>query len=266
MTNRLKTGIAEFDEMLGGGFLEGDAVMLAGGPGTGKTNLALEYLMAGIASGQPGIYLSFEELPDQIYRDAMTFGWDLKKMEKEDKLRVMCTSPELLLGGTDAAELLADPIKEIKARRIVIDSLSHLSMFVKGDDMRKETYRLMRYFKTKDLSSVLIWESPQTQGQSFAVSDAGLSFIVDTMVLLRYVEIDSDVRKAITVLKMRGSAHDKRLREYEITQRGIEILAPFGGLEGITTGTARRVSKSIDDLIRKFDETIPENGAGEERK
>jgi circadian clock protein KaiC len=260
MSNRLKTGIAEFDQMLGGGFLEGDAVMLAGGPGTGKTNISLEYLIAGIAVGQPGIYLSFEEMPDQIYRDAENFGWDLRKMEKENQLRVLCTSPEVLLGGSDAAELLAEPIREIKARRIVIDSLSHLSMFVKGEDIRKETYRLMRYFKTKDLSSILIWESPQTQGQSFAVADAGLSFIVDTIILLRFVEIDSSIKKAITVLKMRGSAHDTRLMQYEITQEGVKILAPFGGFEGITTGMARKVSKSIDDLIKKFDETMPENG------
>src|ERR1700722_1133490 len=114
MANRLKTGIAEFDQMLGGGFLEGDAVMLAGGPGTGKTNISLEYLIAGIAVGQPGIYLSFEEMPDQIYRDAENFGWDLRKLEKENKLRVLCTSPEVLLGGSDAAELLAEPIMEIK--------------------------------------------------------------------------------------------------------------------------------------------------------
>jgi circadian clock protein KaiC len=265
MPDRLKTGIAELDEMLGGGFLQGDAVMLAGGPGTGKTNLALEYLMAGVASGQSGIYLSFEELPEQIYRDAANFGWDLRSMENENKLRVMCTSPEVVLAGSGAAELLADSINEIKARRIVVDSLSHLSMFVKGDDIRKETYRLMRYFKTKNLSSILIWESPQTQGQSFAVADAGLSFIVDAIILLRFVEIDSNIRNAITVLKLRGSAHDKRLREYEITQEGIKILAPFGGFEGITTGMARKVSNSIDDLIKKFDETMPENSGGNKK-
>src|SRR5439155_1380370 len=84
----------ELDEMLRGGFMDKDAVMVAGSAGTGKTTLALEYLVNGATQfGEPGIYLTFEQLPDQIYRDAENFGWDLRKLETENKLRVVCTSP-----------------------------------------------------------------------------------------------------------------------------------------------------------------------------
>jgi circadian clock protein KaiC len=236
---RVKTGIGELDEMLKGGFMPGDAVMLAGSAGTGKTTLALQYLVNGVKLGEPGMYVTFEELPDQIYRDAKNFGWDLRMMEEENKLRVICTSPSLLLESDDDS-LLDDALRDVQPRRLVIDSLSHLEMFVKKDDMRKEAYRLVRYLKTRGVSSLLLWESPQISGSTFTATDVGLSFLVDCIVALKPVEIESSLRKALVVLKMRGSDHDKRLREFEITQHGVAISAPFTQYEGLMSGSPRR--------------------------
>src|SRR5438132_14203745 len=141
---RVKTGIVELDEMLRGGFMPGDAVMPAGRAGTGKTTLALQDLVNGVKRGEPGIYVTFEELPDQIYRDAKNFGWDLRKMEEEDKFRVICTSPNLVLESGDGS-LLDDVLRDIQPRRLVIDSVSDLEMFVMRVDMRMEAYRIVRY-------------------------------------------------------------------------------------------------------------------------
>jgi len=163
---RVKTGIPELDEMLRGGFMEGDAVLLAGSAGSGKTTLALQYLINGIKQGEPGVYVTFEELPDQIYRDAKNFGWDLRKMEEENKFRIICTSPNLLL-ESEGENLLDESLKDVRPRRIVIDSLSHLAMYVDKHDLRKEAYRLTMHLKTKGLSSLLIWESPQITGAAF---------------------------------------------------------------------------------------------------
>ena len=236
---RVKTGIVELDEMLRGGFMPGDAVMVAGAAGTGKTTLALQHLVNGVKKGEPGIYVTFEELPDQIYRDAKNFGWDLRKLEVEDKFRVVCTSPSLMLESGDGS-LLEDVIREVQPRRLVIDSLSHLEMFVKKEDMRMEAYRLVSYLKTRGISSILLWESPQISGSSFSVTDVGLSFLVDCIVALKLVEIESSMRKALVVLKMRGSDHDKRLREYDITPQGIAVSTPFSNYEGLMTGSPRR--------------------------
>ncbi len=256
---RVRTGIPEFDEMLHGGFMEGDAVMVAGSAGTGKTNLALQYLVNGINKfGENGIYVTFEQLPDQIYRDAKNFGWDLRKLEAEDKFRVICTSPNLLLEVDPERHVLDEPLKEIRPRRIVIDSLSHLGMLVPEGDQRKEAYRLIMYLKTKGLSQFLLWETPQVLGQSLTITEMGLSFLVDTIILLKFIEIQSSIRRAVTVLKMRGSDHDKQLREFQISSEGVKVGPPFLEYEGIMSGQARKVSRSVDEVIKKIDEILPE--------
>jgi circadian clock protein KaiC len=225
--------------MLRGGFMPGDAVMLSGSAGTGKTTLALQYLVNGVKLGEPGIYVTFEELPDQIYRDAKNFGWDLQRMEEEDKFRLVCTSPNLMLESGDDS-LLDDVLQDVHPRRLVIDSLSHLQMFVTKDAMRQEAYRLVRYLKTRGVSSILLWESPQISGATFNVADAGLSFLVDCLVALKPIEIESSLRRALVILKMRGSDHDKRVREYEITPDGVKISTPFSQYEGLMSGSPTR--------------------------
>jgi len=248
---RVKTGIAELDEMLRGGFMEGDAVLVAGSAGSGKTTLALQYLVNGIVKfGEPGIYLTFEQMPDQIYRDAKNFGWDLRKMEEENKFRLVCTSPDLLL-ESQGENLLDGVIDELHPRRIVIDSLSHLEMYVAKGDLRKEAYRLVSFLKTKGMSSLLIWEAGQMSGNSFSVTEVGLSFLVDCIVALKPVEIESAVRKALVILKMRGSDHDKQLRQFEITPAGIKIESAFSNYEGVMTGSPRRVgSEKFMEMFR----------------
>jgi len=220
--------------------MEGDSILLAGAPGTGKTTLALQHLVNGAMKfGENGIYVTFEQMPDQIYRDAASFGWDLRKLERENKFKLVCTSPDLLLAGDDE-HLLDETMRQLKPRRIVIDSLSHLAMYVEMKNLRQETYRLLNYFKTKRLSSLSTWETSQIVGQDFSVTQAGVSFLVDCIVLLRMVEIESTMRKALVVLKMRGSGHDRVLREYTINSHGIKLSKPFSGFQGIVTGMPRR--------------------------
>jgi circadian clock protein KaiC len=250
---RVSTGIKELDSMLGGGFVQGDAVMLAGSAGTGKTTLALQYLVNGARDfGENGIYITFEQLPDQICRDASNFGWDLRELEEANKLRVICTSPSLMLEeGAVGETILDEPIREVMPRRLVVDSLNHLSMCVNEGNMRREAYRLIMRLKSKGLSSMLLWEMPQLIGQPFPATDMDLSFLVDSIILLRLVEIESSMRKVLAILKMRGSDHDKKLREFEITSAGVKVMPPFTNYEGIMTGAPhRRVSirRAVDQF------------------
>ncbi|HZD12337.1 MAG TPA: ATPase domain-containing protein, partial [Candidatus Binatus sp.] len=216
-----------------------------------------QYLVNGVKNGEPGVYVTFEEMPDQIYRDAKNFGWDLRKLEEQNKFKVICTSPSLLL-ESEGETLLDESFREIQPRRMVVDSLSHLAMFVREGELRREAYRIIMHLKTRGISSLLIWESPQMSGSTFAVTDVGLSFLVDCIVALRPVEIESSLRKALGILKMRGSDHDKRLREFQITPNGIKIESAFTNYEGIITGSPRKVaSEKFIDLFR---------GAAEKKK
>lgn len=254
---RVETGITELDAMLRGGFMEGDAVLVAGSAGSGKTTLALQYLVNGIGFGENGVYVTFEQMPDQIYRDAKNFGWDLRKLEEEDKFRLICTSPDLMLESS-GENVLDEALQDIRPRRIVIDSLSHLEMFIEKKNMRKEAYQLINYLKTKGMSSLLIWESGQMAGNAFSVTEIGLSFLVDCIVALRPIEIESSLRKAVMILKMRGSDHDKQLREFEITSNGVKITSAFSNYEGLITGSPRKVgSDKFYELMR---------GASEKKK
>jgi circadian clock protein KaiC len=255
MSPRVKTGVVELDKMLNGGFMRGDVVLLAGGAGTGKSTLGLQYLIEGTKEGEHGIYLTFEELPDQLYRDALNMGWDVRQLEVQDKLRVICTSPEVLVEPSGARVILEGPIKEIDAKRIVVDSLTHFSMFLKSQDMRLELYRIAMFFKTKRLSSLLCWEASQKMGQSFAISEEGISFLTDCVVLLKFIEIESGIRRGVVVMKMRGSPHDKSLREYVITSNGIKVSTPFMEYEGLMTGSPRKASRT-DDAVAKFSEAF----------
>lgn len=252
MTGRVPTGIQEFDKMLFGGFMRGDSVLLAGSAGTGKSTIGIQYLLQGAAVGEPGIYLTFEELPDQLYRDAGNFSWDLRKLESENKLRVICTSPDVLIEPSGLEAILDSPVKEMNARRIVVDSLSHFNMFMRPDSLRMQVYRNVMYFKTKGMSSVLIWEATQNMGNSFMVSEEGISFLTDCIVLLKLIEINSTLRRGLVIMKMRGSQHDHRLREYEITPKGVKVLGSFENYEGLMGGApTRAASEKFAELFTK---------------
>ena len=121
--------------------------------------------------------------------------------------------------------------------------------------MRKEAYRVLNYVKTKGISPLAIWETQQTAGTSFSVTDVGMSFLVDCILLLKFVEIDSAMRKALVIMKMRGSDHDKELKEYSITPQGFRISGGFSDYEGLMSGTPHRVaSEKFVDMFQRASE------------
>jgi len=234
---RAPTGIIEFDKMLNGGFMSGDAVLISGAAGTGKTNLALQFLYNGATKfGENGVYISFEEMPDRIYRDAKTIGLDLERLEAENRIRIISTSADLL---EESDSFFKSIFSDINPRRLVMDSISHYAILRKGDS-RADVYKLIRFFKTNNLTSLLLYESEAKVGKSLASVQHSFAFLVDSVIELRYIEIESAIRRAIAVVKMRGSDHDKHLRELMITSQGVEIGDSFETWNGVFTGTPRK--------------------------
>jgi circadian clock protein KaiC len=250
--DRVKTGIAGLDEMLGGGFLKESANLVEGAPGTGKTTLGMQFIYNGIVNeDEPGLILTFEEFPQQYYHDAAAFGWDFQQLEKQGMLKVVMTSPEVSrLDIATVGGMLEGHIKQLGAKRVIVDSISHFARLSQDPiELRGLEYSFINALKREGLTAILTRESPVLLGETGEGSDIG--FVVDSYTVLRYVEIESAIRKAVLVLKMRGSNHAKDIRQYDITEQGIEVQSRFEGQEGILSGSPRRMADSFVEAFVK---------------
>jgi circadian clock protein KaiC len=239
--NRVKTGIFGLDEMLSGGFLPDSANLIEGAPGTGKTTIALQFIYNGITNyNEPGLIISFEEFPTQYYRDAAQFGWDLKKLEEDKKLKILFSSPADILD--DICDLNGELIKTIEnlgIKRVIIDSITHFEWLTQNPTQLRDIERqIVTGFKRESVTTVFIRENDSVLGH-IAMMNGKIPFVVDSYIFLRYVEIDSEIQKALTIFKMRGSDHQKDIRKYHCGKNGIEVESKFKGREGIMSGNSR---------------------------
>ncbi|MDX1522813.1 MAG: ATPase domain-containing protein [Anaerolineae bacterium] len=247
--DRVKTGIHGLDEMLGGGFLQNTANLVEGAPGTGKTTFGMQFIFNGIQANEPGLIITYEEFPKQYYHDAAAFGWDFHELEKQGLLKIVMTSPEASRLDIERVDgMIESYVNEMGARRVVVDSISQFARLTQDPvELRGLEFAFINALKRQGLTSVLTRESPVLLGE--AVEDSQISFVVDSYIVLRYVEIESAIRKALLVLKMRGSDHAKDIRQYEIEENGLEVQTKFEGREGILSGTPRQMA---DSFVKAF--------------
>jgi len=248
---RVKSGVPGLDEMLWGGFLPRTVNLVEGAPGTGKTTLGIQFIHHGIvACGEPGLILTFEEFPQQYYQDAASFGWDFHKLEQQRNLRIIMSSPEVSKADLErTGGQISKLVQRMGVKRILVDSISHFERMSKEKvELRDLVYRFVNALKREGLITMLTMESSVLLGENEG-SQSAFSFLADSYTLLRYVEFESAIHKAILVLKMRGSNHDKRIHQFEITSKGAEIRAPFEGREGIMSGSPRRM---VDSFVQAF--------------
>ncbi|HRV96310.1 MAG TPA: ATPase domain-containing protein [Anaerolineae bacterium] len=251
--DRVNTGVSGLDKMLGGGFLRETANLVEGAPGTGKTTLGMQFIHHGIVhQNEPGLIITFEEFPKQYYHDAAAFGWDFKELEKKGLLKVVMTSPEVSrLDIESVGGMIERHIDEMGARRVVVDSMSHFARITQDPvELRSLEFQFINALKREKLTALLTRESPVLLGES--VQEASIGFIVDSYIVLRYVEIESAIRKALLVLKMRGSDHAKDIRQYDITTNGFDVQSKFEGQEGILSGNPRKMAASfVEAFVKK---------------
>jgi len=243
MTKRVRTGVSGLDEMLHGGFLEGSAVLLQGAPGTGKTTLGLQFLYTGIVEeDEPGLLITFEEFPYSLLRDAQSHQWDLRALEEANKLRIIFTSPNILLSSLQSpSSPLNRTIMNWGVRRVVLDSVSHFARITRDTQRLRDIYTsVVNGLKREGITSILTSESGTTQ---LNPEQDKLSYVVDVILMMRYVEVSSAIERALLILKMRGSAHEQGIRRYEIKSGGIHVTDKFEGLQGLLTGIPVRLPR-----------------------
>ena len=233
--HRVSTGVDELDTMLAGGVPPGSATMVAGGAGTGKTLLGLHLITAGVAIGEPGVIVTFQENPQQLREIAQSFGWDLAQMEKQGLLVHLYSSPVELQPDIHAARVKA-AVQKVGAKRVLLDSLKDIEIATPDKVRFKDyIYSLVNKFKLQGVTTLLTNEIPEMFGP-FQLSEYGVSFVVDNVILLRYLELTGRMGRAISIMKVRGSQHSKEIRAFEITDTGIRIDRVVQAQTGVLTG------------------------------
>jgi circadian clock protein KaiC len=224
---RVTTGIAGLDEMLGGGVPAGHVVLVTGLPGTGKTCFGLQFLFSGAAHGEPGVYLSLEEEEPALLASARQFGWPVDAAVSAGTVKVIRLEPKQTHQNLQRIQSdLAKELKALKAKRIVVDSVSLLNMLSDDEPSRRNTlFGLAAACREAGATTVLTAEADPLHP---AVTRDGLSeYIADGVVLLGYSSAEDGHRigLALRILKMRRTAHARTVQPYVIGPNGITVDA-----------------------------------------
>lgn len=236
---RISSGVKTLDEMCGGGFFKDSIILVTGATGTGKTLLVSKFLQNACMNGERAILFAYEESRAQLMRNAYSWGTDFEEMEHKGLLKILCAYPESA-GLEDHLQIIRSYISEFKPACIAIDSLSALARGVSNNAFRQFIIGVTGYAKQEEITGFFTNTTDQFMG-SHSITDSHISTITDTILMLQYVEIRGEMARAINVFKMRGSWHDKGIREYIISERGPEIQDSFRNYERIISGVPTRV-------------------------
>jgi circadian clock protein KaiC len=250
---RVSLGNVEIDAMCGGGLFQGCAVLISGPTGSGKSLLTLEFVTAGHA--ERGLFVAFEESAAQLTRNARNWGHDLAALETSGRLRLLAQYPE---SAPLEAHLLRiqRAVDEFRPTRVVLDSLSGIGRSAPARDFHEFLLGLASFLKGREITTVFTTTNEALLGGASA-SGIEASTLLDTIIVLRYVEVYGEVRRGIAVLKMRGSDHDKAIREFTIGDRGTRLGPPFRTTTGILAGQSLQLlgaEKARVDALYTADE------------
>ena len=238
---RVSSGIARLDAMLGDkGYFRGSTVLVSGTAGTGKTSVAAHFVQAACERGERCLYLAFEESPDQIIRNMRSIGLDLEPWVRKGVLRFHATRASLY-GLELHLATVHRVVGQYDPRVVVIDPINNLIRVGDRRDVTAMLTRLIDFLKGRGITAVLT--SMTAPDEALETTDADISSLVDTWLLLRHVELEGERNRALYVLKSRGMAHSNQVREFLLTDRGVELVDVYLGAEGVLTGSARQAQE-----------------------
>jgi circadian clock protein KaiC len=249
---RITSGVDSLDKMCGGGFFQDSIILVSGATGTGKS-MTTSHFVNSNDNHERSLLLGFEESRDQLMRNAAGWGMDFAEQEKEGKLKIICAYPETA-ALEDHLIRAAAAIDEFKPTRVAIDSLSALERISVTKSFREFVLGLTSLLKEREIAGLFTSTTATLLGGQ-SVTEAHISTITDSIILLRYVEMFGEMRRGLTVLKMRGSKHDKEIREFTIDENGMHIGKPFANVSGILSGSPMHISpRELERFESMFNE------------
>jgi len=241
---RIATGIPRLDAMLGGkGFFRGSSILITGTSGTGKTIIAANFAQGACRRGERVLFFSFEESPNQIIRNMHSIGLRLEPLVKKDLLRFHSARPSLYGLEMHLATMFR-AIAEFKPHVVVIDPITSLMDSGTDSECKGMVTRLVDYLKAGQVTS--LFTSLTQGGHALAQSESAMSSLMDAWILLQDFEGNGERNRVLYVLKARGMKHSNQIREFLISDRGIDVVDAYIGPSGVLTGSARAAQHSLE--------------------
>jgi circadian clock protein KaiC len=231
--------------MLDGGIPAGYSVLLTGPSGSGKSVLASEFISEGARREEPGIIAVFEKRPTDYSQDGPS-GRRFERFVRERKVAIIHSRP-LDLSIDEMLHEIVEAIHRLKARRLVIDSLSGFQLALAPtfrEDFRESLYRMVAVLTGMGITMIMTAELEDSY-TDLRFSPHGTAFLTDAIIMQRYIELQGQLQRAMAVVKVRGSAHSKDLRTFEITEQGIVMGGALGEYEGLLTGSPALITSAL---------------------
>lgn len=241
--DRVPSGIARLDTMLGGGFYRGSSVLITGGTGTAKSSLSASFVDAACSRGEHAVLVSFEESPAQVFRNMASIGIDLERHVTSGHLQIHAARASFHNLERHIVTI-QDLVRATSASAVVIDPITDLWAIGTFVQVRSAAIRLVDFFKSRGVTAVLTAIGEISIHQDPA--DTGITSLMDVSLGLVTIENSGERNRCMAVLKARGTAHSNQIREFEVTSQGVKILDAYAGSGEVLTGTARLAQYAHD--------------------
>ena len=234
---RISTGIPRLDTMLGGkGFYRGTSALISGGAGTGKSSIAAHFVQAACRRGERALYMASEQSVDEVLRNMRSIGIDLEPWVKRGLLRFYASRPGSF-GLEKHLITIHEEISEFDPKVVVVDPITNFISAGTASEVKSMVTRLIDMLKSREITAM--FTSLTTGDSDPEMSEVGVSSQMDVWLLLRNLESNGERNRGLYVLKARGMSHSNQIREFRLTDRGVELLDVYVGAAGLLTGSAR---------------------------
>jgi len=240
-TERISSGIPRLDAMMDGeGYYRGSSILVSGTAGTGKTSIAAHFANAACSRGERCLYFAFEEAPSQITRNMRSIGIDLDPWIEQGLLNIYAVRPTIY-GLEMHLVKMYKMVREFKPKVVIIDPVTNLIAIGSDTEVKSMLSRLIDFLKANQITAFF---TNLSHGVSLEQTEFGISSLMDTWLLLRDIEIGGERNRGMYILKSRGMAHSNQIREFLLTDKGIDLVDVYTGPGGVLTGSARAAQEA----------------------